>query len=207
MLICPVCISLECTIIVLMNNSLLDGQYCTNYVDVELRGSDAIGRDDMQVIIPRINFTCNGTITGFTAGVYRFTDRNEHPVIQVWRPALNGSEIYHKIGEVQLLDHQVTRFRSNRFIVNITLTDNNTIAVQSGDVVGCYHPPDTRYPIRTRPVDGYVLYQFSASHPLTSVDLSNANRINYQQPLIQFTIGKLKLPYCECILFKMTQST
>ena len=53
--------SLECIVIVLMNNLLLGGQECTDYVDVEQNG-DEIGFYQI-AIIPRLNFTCNGRIT------------------------------------------------------------------------------------------------------------------------------------------------
>ena len=76
-------------------------------------------------------------------------------------------------------------------VANITLTGNNIIEVQLGDVVGYYHPSQSRYRVRTIPTDGYVLYEFDGSHQ--SVDLTNlqGNAIrNKRQPLIQFTVGK-----------------
>ena len=54
--------SLEYIVIVLMNNSLLGGQKCTDSVNVQ-QGGDYITNDDRLVIIPRLNFTCNGRIT------------------------------------------------------------------------------------------------------------------------------------------------
>ena len=117
--------------------------------------------------------------------------RDEYPIFQVWRPASAGSTIYNKIDEIQLQsDDQVTRSGGSR-IENIILTDNNMIAVQSGDVVGYYHPPDARYRVRTIQNDGYIQYQFSGSHESDeSVDLSNKDNDNNRQPLIQFTIDK-----------------
>ena len=88
----------------------------------------------------------------------------------------------------------MTLGRSNEFgEVNITLpiTGNNTIEVQSGDVVGYYHPPDARYQVRTIRTDGYMLYRFNISSVPTSLYLSDADQNNNNlQPLIQFTIGK-----------------
>ena len=60
---------------------------------------------------------------------------------------------------------------------NIALLGNNRIEVQSGDVVGYYHPPDARYRVRTILTDGYILNQFAGS-PGLSVNLSNASQIN-----------------------------
>ena len=74
---------------------------------------------------------------------------------------------------------------------NIILTGDNTIEVQSGDVVGYYREGGARYRLRTIPADEYILYEFdSESNGPTSVNLSNADRDINEQPLIEFTIGK-----------------
>ena len=104
--------------------------------------------------------------------------------------------MYDKICEVQIQSNdQVTLDMGNQFgETNITLTGNNTIEVQSGDVVGYYHPPDARYQVRTIQTDGYRLYRFNVSSVPTSINLSDANsNDNNLQPLIQFTIGKCAL--------------
>ena len=180
--------SLECIVIVLMNNSLLGGQECTDYVDVEQRGNANIGQN-RQSIIPRLNFTCNGTITNITARLRYGGGRDNYPFIQVWRPASVGSTIYNKIGEVQLQsDDQVTGSGDYR-TANIILTGNNTIEVQSGDVVGYYHPPDARHRVRTIRTDGYIHYEFRGSHDSVNLN-NNIERDDQRQPLIQFTISK-----------------
>ena len=182
--------SLECIVIVLMNNSLLGGQECTDYVDIQQNGDNQIGLD-MLGINPRLNFTCNGRITNIRARVNFVTSRTNYLTFQVWRAASDGSTIYFNIGEVQLQsDDQVTLGMSNEYgEANIILTGNNTIEVQSGDVVGYYHPPDARYQVRTLQNDGYVIYRFNEA-PGNSEDLSDRNSMtNNRQPLIQFDIG------------------
>ena len=170
-----------------MNNSLLGGQKCTDSVNVGRLGNNQINPDRL-AIIPRLNFTCNGRITRIRAGIGLIDSAKEYPFFQVWRPASVGSTIYNRIGQVQLQLDQVTFINSFR-VANIILTGNNTIEVQSGDVVGYYHPPDAHFRVRTIQTDGYRLYQFSGSPD--SVNLSNniANDDN-RQPLIQFTLGK-----------------
>ena len=180
-----------------MNNSLLGGQFCTDSVDVQQDGDNVMGRDRL-AIIPRLNFTCNGRITSIRARVRFFNNRNDSLFLQVWRPSSVGSTMYNKIGEVQLQsDDQLTgsgHFRT----ANITLTGNNSIQVQSGDVVGYYHPPDARYQVRTIQTNGYILYRFIGS--CTSVDLNNSFKSNnYRQPLIQFTIGKSACNQVNCL--------
>ena len=180
--------SLEGIVIVLMNNSLLGGQFCTDSVDVQQDGYAIIGHDRL-AIIPRLNFTCNGRITSIRAGLW-FDDRgirNDYLYFQVWRAESINSTIYNKIGEVQLQsDNQVTGNNTLQ-TANIILTGNNTIEIQSGDVVGYYHPPGSRYRVLTILTDGYMQYQFIGSHQ--SVNLSNDDSDNYRQPLIQFTIN------------------
>ena len=90
-----------------------------------------------------------------------------------------------------MLNDQVTGYNNSDREANIILTGEDTIEVQSGDVVGYYQPPDARYRVRTRINEGYRMYQFYGSSVPTLVDLSNANHINNnRQPLVQFTIGK-----------------
>ena len=194
MLICLVRMLLECIVIVVMNNSLLGGQFCTDSVDIQETGRNQIGLNNLG-IIPCLNFTCNGRITSIRARVRLNSNRSEFPSFQLWHAVSVGSTMYNKIGEVQLQsDDQVTLGRSNEYgEANITLpiTGNNTIEVQSGDVVGYYHPPDARYQVRTIRTDGYILYRFNISSVPTSLNLSDAYYSdNNLQPLIQFTIGK-----------------
>ena len=121
---------------------------------------------------------------------FNYDDVN-YPIIQVWRPVSIGSMIYNKTGEVQLTSSDQVTGKRKYPLVTIILTGNNTIEVQPGDVVGYYHPPRSRYRVRTMETNGYILYQFEGSPNLTSVDLSSENNNdNERQPLIQFSFGK-----------------
>ena len=190
--------SLECIVIVLMNNSLLGGQFCTDYVDIQQNGNNRIGRNRL-AIIPRLNFTCNGTITSIRARV-EFDDdedRIEYPSFQIWRLSSTDPLVYNKTGEVELQSNQVSLDSNDFGIATINLTGNNTIEVQSGDVVGYYHPPQTRYQVRYLRTDGYILYRSSGlPAPPLVINLDDSDRDNDRQPLIQFTIGK---PPCNVI--------
>ena len=180
--------SLECIVIVLMNILLLDGQFCTDYVNIQQSGDNVI--DHGQAIIPRLNFTCNGRITGIRARlwIYSWEWERDYPVFQVWRQ-IGGSTMYNKIGKVQLQSNdEVTKGSNDYWEQNIILTGNNIIEVQSGDVVGYYHPFDAHYRVPSIQTDGYTLYQFNGSHE--SVDLNNGYNYMDHQPLLQFTIGK-----------------
>ena len=194
--------SLECKQNILMNNSLLGGQFCIDSIDIQQNGDNALGRNNT-AIIPRLNFTCNGRITGITAKLW-FSDKySEYPFFQVWRPTSVGSTMYNKIGEVQLQSNdQVNEVGGNIRVANVILIGNNTIEVQPGDVVGYYHPPDARYLVTDLSTNGYSLYQFRGSHE--SVDLNNAIESNNErQPLIQFTIGKHALYHAYTMIFAL----
>ena len=181
--------SLECIVIVLMKNSLLGGQECTDYVNIQLDGDRQFARN-RQAIIPRLNFTCNGRITSITAKVDSDDSRSTYPFFQVWRLISVNSTIYNKTGEVQLSDDEVTGSGTYQ-TANIILTGNNRIEVQSGDVVGYYHPSNSRYRVRDISTDGYVLYRFDGSPAANNLeDLSQSDHVfNYRQPLLQFAIG------------------
>ena len=137
-----------------MNNSLLGRQKCIDNVDIQQLGDNQIllGLNWLGIIL-YLNFTCNGRITSIRARVRLHSNRSEFPSFQLRRKVSVVSSVCNKIGEVQLQsDDQVTLGRSNEYgEANITLpiTGNNTIDVQSGDVVVYYHPPDARYQVRT----------------------------------------------------------
>ena len=174
-----------------MNNSLLGGQECTDSVDIRKSGDVVIG-DKRLAIIPRLNFTCNGRITSIRARMVFDNNRSNYSLFQVWRPASVGSTIYNKTGEIQLQsDDQFSEVNNTLQTATVNLIGKNMIEVQSGDVVGYYHPPDPRFRVLSRKTVGYRVYEFSESYE--SVDLNNTlfNNSNfYGQPLIQFTIGK-----------------
>ena len=108
----------------------------------------------------------------------------------MWRPASVGSTIYNKIGETQLSNDQVTGSGTYQ-TVSITLTNNNAIKFQSGDVVGYYNPSDSRFLVRDIQTDGYYIYRFDGAPAANnSEDLSLSDRMfNNRQPLLQFDIG------------------
>ena len=191
--------SLECIVIVLMNNSLLDGQECTDIVNVQQDGNEIENRRIS--IIPRLNFTCNGRITAITARVRRRYNRYNDAFLQIWQSSSTSSTTYDKVDEFEISHDQVTGINSGEYrTANIMLTGNNKIEVRSGDVVGYYRESGARYRFRTIQTDGYIQYEFDGQNDLTSVNLNNANRYtDERQPLIQFTIGKCVFNHCSLL--------
>ena len=171
------------------------GQTCIDDVDdVQLIGSNQIS-DNRIVIVPHLSFTCNGRITNIRVRIFDDGTGDNFPYIQVWRlsPSL---QLYNLVDEVQIQSSHVTWL--TYLGANISLTGNHRIQFQSGDVIGFYLPPDSRYEIRDITTPGYVFYVFVGS-TATSLNLSNADITPmYRQPLIQFTFGEYGDSYFIC---------
>ena len=169
-------------------NNYIDGESCIDSVDIQQEPNSRFGRERL-VIIPRLNFSCNGRVTNIRARVNRSLANTELTLLyfQVWRPLSSNSRIYNKISEFQFQSNdQVTKG-----IVNISLT-GNAMEFHSGDVIGYYQPSQTHYAVTDINIEGYVLYRFDISPPPNLVDLSEATRtFNARQPLLQFTIGNI----------------
>ena len=139
------------------------------------------------VIVPRLNFTCNGRITNIRVRITPDGTGNNFPYIQVWRPS--QPSLYTRQDQVQIqsshLNTQLTYLEAN-----IPLTGNNRIQFQSGYVIGFFNPSDSGYVIRDISTSGYVFYIFEGSTS-PSLDLSNVDvTFMGRQPLIQFSLGK-----------------
>ena len=107
----------------------------------------------------------------------------------MWRRV---NSVYERIGEAQLQSaNQVTTGSRNFRVANIILTGNNRIQFRSGDVVGYYHPFQSRYQLRDMSSSNkYVIHRFDGSLP-NRVRLRNSNaKLEGRRPLLQFTIGK-----------------
>ena len=169
----------------------LGGEFCIECINVQQRSRFQLFHGRL-AIIPRFNFSCNGRITSIKAGLNKNTSLTNFPSFQVWRPSSPGSRIYSKIGEVQLQsDNQVTNGYYN-FEATITLIGEHRTEFQSGDVIGYYHPRQSRYQVKDIFNTGYMLYRFDGSLASNSVDLGEANfTYGNRQPLLQFTVGKI----------------
>ena len=164
---------------------------CTDTIDIRQNGTSNLGRspNGRLAIIPRLNFTCNGRITGISARVSS-SERSGNLLFQVWRPVSADSTMYNKIDEVPLLQSDQVIGSGAYRTADIVLIGNDRMEFQSGDVLGYYHPSDSRNLLRDIRTDGYILFRFDGSPVPNSVNLANRDgRSNSRQPLIQFTIG------------------
>ena len=104
------------------------------------------------ILIPEMNFSCNGTIVNVTA-IGRWlegwsTDRSRYPRLQIWREDISKEGVYYKIsnGEILLRPPRGNCTRLARddvpgaVICNGTLPMNRYVSINSGDIVGLTLP-------------------------------------------------------------------
>ena len=167
----------------------IEGQLCIENIDVQQIGTHEMSGNRLG-IVPHLNFHCNVRITGIRIRLLPDKDKNNYPYIQVWRPLSQDSTIYSKIAQVQVDKSHIVELTYVEAI--IPLTGNNRILVQSGDVIGYYHPRNARYRVRTIETAKYVLYEFTDDgSTATSVNLKHtSDRYGLRQPLIHFALGE-----------------
>ncbi|XP_065903516.1 CUB and sushi domain-containing protein 1-like isoform X2 [Dysidea avara] len=171
---------------------LSGGESCFEQVAVQQIGAERASQE-RQIIVPRASFTCNGRITGITASMDRNNGGVNDPYVEVWHPITPGSDVFDKVGEVQLVESKVVEEVDNNnktyWLINITLNDDDRIEFETGDVIGFYHPPDSRYGVWAIKTTGYTAFFYILSTPSRTIyleksDISQANT----QPLMQFTV-------------------
>ena len=181
------------------------GQTCVNNPNVNQGGQAFISRG-RQVIIPRAKFNCSGKITYVAVSMSQPDGMNlDLPLFQVWHPTSNDSNIYSKIGQVQLPAGNFVRLetRRNYFLAILPLNSSGQIEFQSGDVIGYYQPSSPQCLIGSIQTNGFASYSNIATSPSTLIDTNNVDNIeNDRQPLIAVIFGKnvriiiAKLIYC-----------
>jgi len=149
---------------------------------------------ERQIIVPWLNFTCNGRITGIIVSTKKNDGGLHNPYLEVWHPQTPDSTIYNKIGEVQLTDSEAVveiDGDGNIFwLLKTFLDEGNKIEFESGDSVGFYHPPASHYHLWTIEATGYTGYGNISSNPLSTFSLDNSQiSAPDRQPLVEFTIG------------------
>ena len=102
-----------------------------------LRNGESI-LDSIQVIVPGMNFTCNGTITGWT-GWFTLNENfnvGQFMRMQVWRPT--GDQQYYLIGSntISIVAKGYTFYEYNQSIGD----QQDWISIQSEDVIGFQIP-------------------------------------------------------------------
>ena len=155
--------------------------------DIQQSGNDVIN-PNRAVIVPHLQFSCNGRISNIKVGLNSISNGSDFPYVQIWRPS-PPSQLYSLVDKVQIqsshLDTQLTYLEAN-----IPFTTSSGMLFLSGDVIGFYNPLSSGYAIRDAATDNYVFYKFIGSEP-SQVDLNTGIAVSGRQPLIQLTLGEL----------------
>ncbi|XP_065906945.1 uncharacterized protein [Dysidea avara] len=183
-------------VVLMCSVSYSAGLTCIDVVDIVQQTPDSQLIANRTVIVPRLNFTCNGRITNIRVRIDNPTEIPNYdntgtnfPYIQVWRQSPTSQLNYSLVNKVQIQsDHLNTQLTYLEAI--IPLTGNNRIQFLSGDVIGFYNPPDSGYVTRDIQTPGYVMYVFIGSNA-SSFNLSTGIMSDGRQPLIQFTLDIL----------------
>ena len=94
-----------------------------------------------QYLYPSINFTCNGSITGWSVLIRRSTgsDNTLYPDLQVWRG--EGGGAYSRVGSTTL-SGGIIQSSSFFFLINIREYPlDPPLDFQTGDIFGIFQPP------------------------------------------------------------------
>ena len=167
-------------------------EFCIDCISIQQKSNSRLSNNNL-VIIPRLKFSCNGRITSVRAGLDRVKNNNNNDFLtfQLWRPLLSDTMIYNKVGEIALQSEDQVTEGYNNFEATIILTGEKRLQFQTDDVIGYYHPPQSRYRVLDLTTMGYKLYRFDETSPPNMLNLSEANKtLNNKQPLLQFTFGK-----------------
>ena len=145
-------------------------------------------------VIPEMNFTCSGTITGYTfAGLMDGGQQN--PMIQIWRQNCSHPGEYYQTGADIVINEVFceggfTQVFAGVFHCNLTETAQRE--VQPGDILGLELAPQREGAIdivSARVVKGPTNYVFSEEQHLSSVKVVESDSVNQDLPQITFNVS------------------
>ena len=168
----------------------------------ELLENNGYSNSTVTVLIPDMNFTCSGTLAGFTfAGINR-NEGHQDPQIQIWREKPGG---YYELGHaiaVNISKEDIVcadgliRPKAGSRILRCILNEDFQLAIQARDMLGLELPPmyDNDFDIlftRGRGPNNYVFHRSLNS----TVILSHRDEEIQQLPQITFSLtsGKYHL--------------
>ena len=162
-------------------------------VDVEQQGTDQLG-SGMIVIVPRSNFSCSGRITGYMVSLNKTIEDNNttncgNPRILIWRP-LNTERTMYSIRDNFRLRNSAIIAMGDYYIAAASLTEDNIIEFQSGDVIGYLHRDTPCYRVWSIESAGYTSYSNNDLFGDTvNIIASSVTKTSNIQPLIQLVFG------------------
>ena len=153
---------------------------------------------NVQVIVPRSNFSCNGRVTGYLISLMQGNGSEGYPSVQVWHPTSSTDQEYTRVDtECALNASDISMMRDGNetdyYLGNVSCTGINRIEFQSGDVIGYHQGSDVLYQLWSIESNGYTFYYYhNTSSPLNT--LSNSSDVQSainRQPLIAIMYGKI----------------
>ena len=147
-------------------------------------------------LIPEMNFTCHGVITGYTAAL-RDQNGDQDPVIQIWRKNTSQPGYYNKTSAGIAINNTLcigglAKVSSNREVFHCSLNLSNVVAVQPGDILGLELPSRDNDDIRlafARVNNGPTGYVFRRQGLSSPVALSRHDWMTLWLPQITLEIG------------------
>ena len=187
----------------------MSGHECTqgfpdrNTLASKLLEDDGHSNTTVTILIPDMNFTCNGTLAGFAfVGINRH-DGDQDPKIQIWRKNSSEPGFYYKIGaeiavnisENGACDDGLPTIANRMYFC--VLKKQFQVLLQPGDILGLELPPahDNDFDILFTRGEGPMNYLFHQKLNST-VQLSENDSVVQQLPQISFSLTS---GYC-CML-------
>ena len=144
------------------------------------------------ILIPGMNFTCDGTITRVIVGGMRRSGKNKKKVkLCIWKENATEPGIYHRSGKAiaLALNNNMCNERNRR--CTLQLMEEKQISVESGDLLGIEVPRSNAadFELNSVPMPGLMNYIFS-SNQHSMVNLSDRMDVIEEQPLIMFRLNR-----------------
>ena len=186
--------------------SFISGQECTSGLSdhnniilaSEITDDDGHSSTTVTILIPGMNFTCNGTLAGFSFTAINRHKGNQDPEIQIWRKNVSQSGIYYRIepaisvnfsGSDTVCADGLAKVASRTYWC--ILNEAFQVAVLSGDILGLQLPPavDNDADILfTRGSGGPTNYLFHNQLNSDVANLSRNDSVVQQLPQITFSL-------------------
>ena len=123
-----------------------------------LQGHGEVGRyedTNFHIIIPGINFTCNGNIHSWIFGANWYGNNQSYLELQIWRSSGNGS--YTKVGSTT-----ITTEENTTQLYKYPLS--SPLRFQEGDFLGYYLPSRSRSQLRLKLEENYGPKEYFKEH-------------------------------------------
>ena len=104
------------------------------HIDTVERNIDLDRRDSRQVLIPDINFRCDGTITKWVFGARYGGNSKAYTELQIWRRSSPTDNTYTKVDGTTIMVGAENRSQVYEYLLDTPL------AFQEGDIFGYFQP-------------------------------------------------------------------